>query len=127
MSDGWGRTREIWDKDLECFIEIGRGSNHEPEKRVGPNNLVRDLDPYLAVGIRDEKKGPGHSMVITGGRRQHRDELRARGMIEVGNETGTYADMPKARAVGPDVREGLARAGYYDGARSIRELRKQGR
>lgn len=123
-----GRSRFIYDKDLGCMVEITAGSNRaEPEKLVGASNLMRDLDNYNAVGIQDPHKPPGHTLIITKGRRQHRDELRARGLMEVGNEKGSYADKPKMPDAAPMVREALARAGYYDGARSFREMRRQGR
>lgn len=122
------RTRYYWDKQLECLIEIRDGMNSEgPQKLLAPTNLMRDIDNYNAVGIRDEKKGPGHTLVITKGRRQHRDELRARGMIEVGNDRGSYADKPKMPDARPMVREALSASGWDNGARTIRELRRQGR
>jgi len=125
VPDEWGRTRLIWDKKMECFIEIGPGSNWEPEKLVGPNNLVKDLDPYLAVGIQDPKQAPGHALWISGGRRQHRDELRARGMTEVGNEKNGWSAPKEAPMKAETVRESLARSGYYDGAPTIRKLRRE--
>jgi hypothetical protein len=122
------RTRYYWDKKLECLIEIRDGMNSQgPEKLVGPSNLIRDIDNYNAVGIQDPQKGPGHTLVITKGRRQHRDELRSRGMIEVGNDRGSYADKPKMPDARPMVREALSMVGWDNGARTIRELRRQGR
>lgn len=122
------RTRYYWDRQLECLIEIRDGMNSQgPQKLTAPTNLVRDIENYNAVGIRDDAKGPGHTLVITKGRRQHRDELKARGMIEVGNERSAYADKPKMPDAAPMVREAMARAGVFDGARSLRDLKRQGR
>lgn len=123
-----GRSRFIYDKDLGCIVEITAGSNREgPQRLVGPSNLMPDIENYNAVGIRDEKKGPGHTLVITRGRRQHRDELRARGLSEIGNDHKWEPERQKMPDAAPMVREALARSGYYDGARSIREMRRQGR
>ena len=91
------------------------------------------IEDYIAVGIQDPNGPPGSGLPITGGRRQHRDELRARGFTEVGNESAGWGevktgysrlDMPDAR---PMVREALAATGYYSGARTLRELRRQRR
>ncbi len=59
--------------------------------------LVRDVDPYRSV-ITGE---------TIGGRRQHRDHLRAHGCVEIGN------DMPQRRESGIDregIRQDLKRA-----------------
>lgn len=122
------RTRWVWDRDLECVVEIGPGSNRpEPEKRTGSPFNVGDIDNFTHLGMQDPKQGPGHALQITKGRRQVRDELRARGAVEVGNETTGWSAPPKMPDAAPMVREGLARAGYYDGARTLRELNRQRR
>lgn len=120
------RIRYIWDKELECLIELREGSNTpEPEQRVGAFNLVRDYDNFEHRGMLDHKAGPGHALHITKGRRQLRDEERARGVIQVGNETTGWSEPPKMAPAAPMVREALARTGFYDGARTLKELRKQ--
>lgn len=125
---GGDRSRFYWDKKLECLIEIREGMNSEgPQRLTAPTNLIRDIDNYNAVGIQDPKRPPGHTLIITKGRRQHRDELRARGMIEVGNDRSAYAEKPKMEGAAATAREALARTGYDNGARTIRELRRQGR
>lgn len=121
------RTRYRFDRDMNCLVEIRDGANWESHNIVAPTNLIRDIDNYNAIGIRDPSKPPGHTLVITKGRRQHRDELRARGMIEVGNDTSAYAERPKMADARPMVREALSAVGYDNGARTIRELRRQGR
>ena len=123
-----------YDSDMECFIEIRDGMNSEaPETRSKPKGCISDIENYRAVGIQDPSGRPGEGLVITGGRRQHRDELRARGLVEVGNESNGWGDvktslgkmdMPSAA---PMVREALAMTGYYDGARSLSDLRRQRR
>jgi hypothetical protein len=121
------RSRFYWDKQMQCLVEYREGANWEPEKLVGPTNLIRDIDNYNAVGIQDPKGRPGDALVITGGRRQHRDELRARGLMEVGNDQSTYAEKPKMVDPRLTVREALSRNGFDDGARTFRELKRQGR
>lgn len=122
------RTRYYWDRTLECLIEMRDGMNSEgPQKLVGPSNLVCDIENYNAVGIQDPHAPPGTTLVITKGRRQHRDELRARGLMEVGNETGTYAEKPKMADPRIAVRDALSRSGFDNGARTFRELKRQGR
>ena len=122
------RTRYYWDRKLECLIEIRDGMNSEgPEKLVGPSNLICDIENYNAVGIQDPQGSPGETLVITRGRRQHRDELRARGLIECGNDQGSYAERPKMPDARLTVREALSRSGFDNGARTFRELKRQGR
>lgn len=117
-----------YDKDLGCFIEITEGTNYEPPKKlVGPSNLIRDIDNYQAVGIQDPKAPRGTPLIVTKGRRQHRDELKARGYSEVGNDPNMAGRRHQSPPAAPMVREALARAGYFDSARSLKELRRQGR
>lgn len=54
--------------------------------------VIKDIEPYRNIAI-DGK--------IIGGRRQHRDMLRAHGCIEVGNEKQS---LPKPPADRPDPR-----------------------
>lgn len=121
------RTRYRFDKQMQCLVEIRDGANWEPEKLVGPTNLIRDIDNYNAVGIQDPKGPPGSPLIITRGRRQHRDELRARGLVEVGNDQSSYAEKPRMADAATSIRESLSRSGWDNGARTIRELRRQGR
>lgn len=124
----WGRSRFVWDHDLGCLVEVTEGSNREPPKPlVGPGNLMKDIDNYKAIGIQDPYAPRGTPLIITKGRRQHRDELRARAMSEVGNDRNWTATPPQKPPAAPVVREAFAQAGFYDGARSIRELKRQGR
>ena len=122
-------TRYRWDKELDIWIDLWDDTRNypEPEKLVGPSNLIKDIDNYVAVGIQDHHAPRGTPLVITKGRRQHRDELRSRGFSEVGNEYQPVAKNEPTPPAGPVIREALARHGFYDSARSIRELRRQGR
>lgn len=120
------RTTYYWDKQLECLMEVGEGANRPlPEKRVGAFNLVRDYDNFQHRGMHDHTKGVGHALTITKGRRQLRDEERARGVIQVGNETSGWSPPPSMPDAAPMVRNALAKTGFYDGARTLRDLRRQ--
>lgn len=77
------RFRYVWDKQLECLVEITDGSNRaEPEKRVRSPLIVRDIEPYKAAAV---DKATGQRPLI-GGRRQHREFLQRNGYREMGNE-----------------------------------------
>jgi hypothetical protein len=79
-------TRYIYDRDLECLVEIGNGSNRpEPEKRVKPKGVISDIQPYRAAAsdIACNDKRP-----MISGRRQHREFMQRNGYVEVGNESG---------------------------------------
>ncbi len=78
--------RYIYDKDLECLIEIGNGSNRpEPEQRTKQKGVISDIQPYRAAGsdIACNGKRP-----MIAGRRQHREFLSRNGYVEIGNEYG---------------------------------------
>ena len=122
------KTRYYWDKKMECVVEIRDGMNSDgPTVLSRPMGCIGDIDNYAAVGIQDPNGPRGAPLVITGGRRQHRDELKARGLVEVGTERLGPYEAPPPPPAGAHVREALAKAGYYDGARSFREMRRQGR
>jgi hypothetical protein len=79
-------ARFIYDKDLECLVEIGNGSNRlEPEKRVKQKGVISDIQPYRAAAsdIACNGKRP-----MISGRRQHREFMQRNGYVEVGNESG---------------------------------------
>lgn len=76
-------TRYVWDRDLECLVEIGPNSNREgPANRGGASNLIRDIDPYKTAAA-DKITG---KRVAIGGRAQHREFLKRNGYSEVGND-----------------------------------------
>jgi hypothetical protein len=97
--------RYVYDKDLECLVEIGNGSNREPPRKRGkPLGVISDIEPYRAAGsdVACQNKRP-----VIGGRRQHREFLARNGYIEVGNErvtprreelsrTGRISDIKRA-------------------------------
>ncbi len=52
-------------------------------------------------------------------------EERARGVIQLGTETSGWSPPPSMPDAAPMVRDALAKTGFYNGARTLRELRKQ--
>jgi len=104
MSDTYGRSRYVYDRDLQCMVEIGEGSNRaEPERRVGPAGVMRDLEPYRTVASDVANNG---KRAYIGGRRQHREFLARNRYIEVGNSfvPNQRTDMGR---VGPDIKRAL--------------------
>lgn len=89
----WHDLEKPWPHN--CISHYGK---RQGEDRIGLQ-IIKDIDPYKAVGL------PGQPII--GGRRQHKDAMRAHGMVEVGNEkvTQTY-EAP------PGLREDLKRAIY---------------
>lgn len=66
------------------------------EERIGLQ-IMKDIEPYKAVGL------PGKPII--GSRSQHRAEMKAHGMVEVGNEKVTKQYEPA-----PGLRDDIKRA-----------------
>lgn len=77
------RQRYIWHNN--DWVEIERFTR--AAKPVAPM-LIRDIQPYRSVVTRE----------VIGGRKQHRDHLRAHNCIEVGNEKLTPRPATLSRA-----------------------------
>lgn len=72
--------------------------------------IQKDIEPYQAVF---GKKVDGKlQRTVVGSRAQHRDELRARGVEEVGNEKITKHYEP-APGVSEDIRRAMHETGYH--------------
>ena len=67
--------------------------------------IIRDIDPYQAVGA---DVALGGKIPKIGGRRQHREYLKRNGYIEVGNEVM----RPQKPDYGPEVTEREVRQVY---------------
>ncbi len=88
------KGRFIWDRRKRDFVPAEQF--YRPGRGAGLQ-VIRDIDPYRSTVTGE----------AIGGRRQHRDHLRAHGCVEVGNE------MPKRPPPMPDregVRQELKRA-----------------
>lgn len=65
--------------------------------------VIRDIEPY-----RDTIEGK-----VIGGRKQHRDFLRAHGVIETGNERMPERKPYRPRSAGEDVKIAGEKLGYW--------------
>jgi len=85
------RRTYAYDAELDAVVQVrGPGSNHYEEPKSGLQ-IVRDLEPYRAVGS-DVALGGGAPVI--GGRRQHREFLSRNGYVEVGNERPVSGERP---------------------------------
>ena len=96
------RCSLIWDKALGDFVP----RSEYRTKAAGGIQVIPDIKPYKSV-----------TGEVIGGRKQHRDFLRAHGLVEVGNETPSAAPKPKMPDVRHDVKAALdmVRSGYRPG------------
>ncbi len=96
---GWHDLAETWPEGcLGHFGAKGRNNND------GGPQIIRDIDPYQAVGgdVANAGKPPK-----IGGRRQHREYLKRNSYIEVGNER-----RPQKADYGAEVTEREVRQTY---------------
>lgn len=105
-----------------CMARYGVGDErnwHEPEhwpiecmdhyrKRKGEDRIglqiMKDIEPYKAVGMKGRP-------VITS-RRQHRDEMRARGLVEIGNEKVEKKPY-EPQGVAQDIARAMNEGGWH--------------
>jgi hypothetical protein len=95
---GW-----IWDSAAGDFVPR---SEYRAKANTGGIQVIPDIKPYKSV-----------TGEVIGGRKQHRDFLRAHGLVEVGNEKPSAAPKPKMPDVRHDVKAALdmVRGGYRPG------------
>lgn len=86
--------------------ELVPRSQYQAQAQPGRLQVVRDIDPYKSAVTGE----------VIGGRRQHRDHLRAHGVVEVGNEKPSSRPAPLPSA-GMDVKRAfdMVRSGYRPG------------
>ena len=84
--------RWIWCDREERLIPANEFHRRRSLHANGPQ-IIRDIDPYKSVVTGE----------YVGGRKQHRDHLRAHGLIEVGNERMKTEKKPM-----PDARSDIA-------------------
>lgn len=96
------RGRWVYDKAARDFVPAAEYYAREHASKSGLQ-IVSDIKPYKSVVTGE----------VIGGRRQHRDHLRAHGVIEVGNEKMTTR-TPDVSPAGPDVKRAfeMVRGGY---------------
>lgn len=102
------RRRFVYDKELDCVVEIGNGSNTPaPEQRLPPSGVMRDIQDYKTVAI---DVATGKRAVITS-RSRHREFLKRNGYIEIGNSfvPNQHEKMP---SIGESIKRALQEKGY---------------
>ena len=78
-------ARYVYDRDMDCLVEVGDFSNREPPVRMGaPVGIIRDIAPYRTAAA---DVAAGNKRVMITGRRQHREFLKRNGYVEVGNDS----------------------------------------
>lgn len=93
VCNGWHDLNEPWPQ--ECMGHYKRHKDGESAQ------VMRDIEPYKSAV----------SGEVIGGRRQHRDHLRARGLVEIGNENITH----KAKEPPGGIPHDLIRAAQEQG------------
>lgn len=73
----------VVDPDLDAMVEVTHGSNHAAPPPGAGMQIIRDIEPYRAVGsdVASDGKRP-----VIGSRTRHREYLTDNGYQEVGNE-----------------------------------------
>lgn len=97
------RGRYIWDRDLQSLVPSAEFYARKCEgvtySDIPAPMIVRDSEPYRST-ITGE---------LIGGRRQHRDHLKAHGCIELGNEMPTHRPIagPSPGEVAADIKRSM--------------------
>ena len=91
------RSRTLVPKALALAEKYGDST----EGAASGPTIVKDIEPY--INVRKE---------YVGGRRQHRDFLRAHGCIEVGNEA-VDKRYDAAPGLNEDIKRAMAETGYW--------------
>lgn len=109
-------ARFVYDKDLECLVEVGEFSNRPPpEKRMKMKGVISDIEPYRAVA---SDIACGGKRPVIGGRRQHREFLRRNEYVEVGNDFVPNKYQPSSRSERiDDIRRAMGDFGSNVGGR----------
>lgn len=95
VCNGWHDLEEPWPSQCMDHYRKRKG-----EDKVGLQ-IMKDIDPYKSVVDGS----------IIGGRKQHRDHLRARGLVEVGNENVKQTYVPPPDPVA-DIRRAMEEHRY---------------
>lgn len=99
------RGRWVYDKAARDFVPASEYYAREHDSKTGLQ-VVPDIKPYKSV-----------TGEIIGGRKQHRDFLRAYGLVEMGNEKPRAPRPPKLPDPRYDVKQAIdmVRGGYRPG------------
>lgn len=98
----------IWDEETKSVLPREEVHARRAQQRFGKGGvIIKDIEPYQ--NIIDGK--------VIGGRKQHKDFLRAHNMQEVGNETKHMRPKPYKEA--PGIKEAIKES--YEQLRSGHE------
>lgn len=111
--------RYRFDKDMECLVEIRDGSNFFEENTNKGPSIIRDIEPYRAMG---SDVACGGKRPVINSRSEHRSYLRRNGYVETGNETPrVYDDRPTGRQLQEqrihDIKRAMGEYGSNTGRR----------
>lgn len=86
------RRRFIYDHELGEMVEITSGSNFARDETAHGLQIIRDIEPYRAMGsdVASDGKRP-----VIGSRSRHRTYLSDNRYVEVGNEKPVSGELPK--------------------------------
>lgn len=95
------RGRWIFDRKTESFVPAGeyyaRKYADVAVSDLAAPMVMKDVEPYRSV----------IDGSVIGGRRQHRDHLKAHGCIEVGNEMPTHRPTSTLPPVAQDIQRAM--------------------
>ena len=91
------RGKFVWDSEKKEFVEFSQYSHEQ----AGPY-VMGDIQPYQSMATGE----------MIQGRRQHREHLKAHGLVEIGNET-KYISKRKTLESPAGLRETIAREVAY--------------
>jgi hypothetical protein len=94
---GWHDLNEPWPD--ACMGHYRRHKENES------GQIIKDIEPYKGVGI------PGNPII--GGRKQHRDAMRAHGLVELGNEKVTRKPLEAPPGLAQDILRSAQQMGHW--------------
>jgi hypothetical protein len=95
------RGRWKWDRKNQELVSIDEFYRRYPDYSIGLQ-IVKDVEPYKSVV----------SGEVIGGRKQHRDHLKGRGLVEIGNEKVERKPLEAPPGLGEDIRRALEQTGW---------------
>lgn len=101
--------RFVYDKELDCIVEITDSSNRQPPKNQRRSaHVISDIEPYRTVAADVDGKRK-----VIGSRSRHREFLARNGFTEVGNDFVPNKYTPPEPA-GRDIKRALEEHGHGD-------------
>lgn len=98
MAERFCRVCSGWHDLAQEWPAACRG--HYKSHGKSGTQVIKDIEPYRSVITRE----------VIGGRRQHRDHLKAHGCVEVGNERGKPFQPSYVGGLGQDIKQAMERS-----------------